>query len=1334
MGDNDATRWGSGKRRMAADKEDLRYYVVGGPVQPGRACYVQRVADDELFTRLLDGAYSTVVAPADLGKSSLVASTAHRLRSVGVSVAAVDLAQISNRDVAEDVGRWYYSFAYRVVRELRLRPNLQAWWQERSGLTNRQRLREFFLDVVLAEVSGPVVVFVDRIEVVLGLEVSRDLFGAIRACYDARANEPEFGRLSFALLGAELAGQAVPQGNDSPFPISGSVALGDFDLPGVRSLVEGLNLEPVAARAVADRLMHWTAGHPYLTQKILRGLKRRAGVANVEAVDAQVANLFFSGDAAQREPHLLILRNQLVGDAPARVGRLNLYGKIRKGADVRIDAALPLHRNLLRSGAVVADARGRFALRNRVYSAVFSAHWVNQNLPFSLRGISTAAAVILLAIAIPVWYVEYLPRPYADKLRSAEVSFTEAQSAHDRLSMLPGFGGRADRLFAEYLQRISSRATRLTEVQRYGDYLAELDDGEALRRESLATFWDRRREQALKSGDRDRALLFALRAAETPTAERSNALGELLGPDIDRLLWTVRPTGNVTGLGYAADTGTVTILDSQHRLSAWRVDDGGGRLVRSLELAAEEWVPVQSRLVFDGRNSGRRLRASFVFDHPRPADLRVELRAPSGRSVRLPLPVEVNAGGAYQVDSRTARTLRPLLEESPSGTWTANVVDSVRGVTGRLLSWSLDIDGQSVSADPLNTLESGEIPEPTLARVARSALSADGSLALIWPADAAARGNVLVWRTDSGEIVTQLPRSGGFVDARFALGSELVLLTNSRDVAVWTADGRQLRSIPFEPAVRPALSANGRYLVVDSLTGNTAANAVEVWDLETQVERGQLVTGELAELAAVDPTGRFLAVGDDERLVRLWSVVGSSLVAEFEHASAPTSLMFSPNGDWLATQDAAHTLRVWNLNEPGPPVLMRDAGGPWAVSFADSRLLFGANDRGYELISLLDGANLGPVIRHGLPESRRRAISGRALLTGDTAVTTDGAEAVKIWRVAATDLLVARGPAVAGSAAAVAIRHDGQAAAIASTAGDVRLVPAAAPAPVNAGLGALQFKHGAAVSALAFDQDGRYLASGALDGTVAIWNTQQPDAGEVRARLGEGAVLALTFSPDGRWLVAAGRRVAQVIDARLGTTLARTAIQSLDPDIEITADGRDIFIADDRGGVSQWRWENEAVTEAISESTRLTRLALSPDGRIATVGADRRLRLWSADLAPLASRIRLPAHPESIWFTRDGQQLVVKAGLWAYQLSVSAGDVQLDHARFLASAADGVAFDNEAGELLLLSAARSPRPAIRRIDLQMPGPSRIDVTPQTLQARMEGRLQLAIDPWGEPQP
>ena len=120
------------------------FFSVGPPLHAVKPGYVRRAADDLLYQTLVAGNYAHVVAPDRTGKSSLIAATSARLQNNGFKVAVLNLRQIGERDGGSDAGRWYYSIAYRLLRQLRLKVDLQTWWQDNSVLSNRQRLVEFY--------------------------------------------------------------------------------------------------------------------------------------------------------------------------------------------------------------------------------------------------------------------------------------------------------------------------------------------------------------------------------------------------------------------------------------------------------------------------------------------------------------------------------------------------------------------------------------------------------------------------------------------------------------------------------------------------------------------------------------------------------------------------------------------------------------------------------------------------------------------------------------------------------------------------------------------------------------------------------------------------------------------------------------------------------------------------------------------------------------------------------------------------------------------------------------------------------------------------------------
>ncbi len=1321
---------------------DSSFFVVGGPVQPDRPSYIFREADQQLYERLRARDFCHVLAPHQMGKTSLMAQTAHRLRGDGIEVATLDLAEIGGRNVADDVGRWYYSFAYRVVRELRIRSEMTGWWQSRSGLTIRQRLRDFFLEVVLESTTRPVVIFLDRIEVCSAQREAWELFDAIRGCFDARATEPEYQRLTFGLLGITGAARQLRARQDSLFGVSAAVELRDFQPGELRTLSRGLGVPGQAGSAIAERVWYWTGGQPYLSQKVYRALARRAPAQADEAsIDRTVARLFFGRNSLRGDSHLAYLAAQLAQVSPRRAARLTLYGRVRKGSRVPVERAQPAQRELLDLGVLV-DVEGQLAVRNRIYAGVFTALWVNRNLPFTWQGVAAALAVLALVVALPVWYREYLPRPYVRALTADRQEFVVAHDAWERLRLFPGFGAEADRLFADYLVRQSRRASRLPEVQRIGERLAGLPGGEERARLLLAEFWERRASSMAQRGDRDGAILYTMQSLVEPTSEREDRLAELLSSSLAGLVATARPEAPLTDLEVDPDSGLLTTLDERHEVSVWRIGSAGIRREQRLTLTAEEVRPLQRRRVFPAARFGRRLSLTLRVSHARPQDVEIVLRAPSGRQAMLRVADAAATGraGEFRFDSRRNRGLLPLLEQSAAGTWSASFSDVRRGVAGRLLSWEFEIDGLAArdAADG-----DGAIPEPQPALSAMSALGPGGRRALSWPVDAASRGDILVWDVATGQVIARLPRPTELRTARFVLGHSAVLLEGERELELRDATaGRVIGRLPRLAAARPGsplVSANGRYLAHDS-EASPGVSSLTLWDLNGLSAVGSIVTGSPAAVVAVGALGKLLAVGDDERFVRVWRVREQSLAAECEHPGAPLSASFDPSGRWLVTADSTGHLRLWDLSAGCRPVLAREGNGPWQVAFSPdgAGLVAGNLSRGLEWLTLPGGGRLGAAIQPGMGGAgsapATRAARPRFLPGAAALLTYDGRKAIKLWSLPWRSADPPR--AVGPGAAELAVSPDREHVAIGTATGDVQIAPLGPVAQLRIGAdsGPGFIGHSAEVTCLAFDAESRLVASGSIAGTIRVWEVAGGAPRDFFASQGDGAVQDLKFLPGGGELVAASRGSVLVLDAASGAVRARVLIRAVHPQLAVMPDGESVLIAGDDDGLTRWDWRRGSVAVLGGAEYRVRQVALSADGELlATAGADRVVRLWRPQSGAPSRRVFTAAAPvNALWFSGDGRRVNVRTGAWLHTLGIDSSGLVAQRSRPLPDADTLVVPAKDERNLLVLTRASTSRPEVLRIadSHSWAGLPEIASAPDSIRER----LHLAINEHGELRP
>ncbi len=104
------------------------FFVAGGTLSPDAPSYIERGADGELFDRIEKGDYCYILTPRQMGKSSLVARTAKRLKEKGVNTSYIDLTKIGAQKDKNSEQTWYLGIANCINRDLGLAIELKEWW------------------------------------------------------------------------------------------------------------------------------------------------------------------------------------------------------------------------------------------------------------------------------------------------------------------------------------------------------------------------------------------------------------------------------------------------------------------------------------------------------------------------------------------------------------------------------------------------------------------------------------------------------------------------------------------------------------------------------------------------------------------------------------------------------------------------------------------------------------------------------------------------------------------------------------------------------------------------------------------------------------------------------------------------------------------------------------------------------------------------------------------------------------------------------------------------------------------------------------------------------
>ena len=375
-------------------------YKVGGSLTYNEPTYIERQADEAIYTALRQGEYCTVFNAHQMGKSSLMVRTLHRLQDQGYHCATLDMSLLGTEDVTPQ--QWYVGIVAELCWQFDIALDVWPWWQEQSSLSYLHRLNRFIREVLLGEqLHQNICIFIDEIDSVLNLSFAVDDFlRMIRYCYNQRGLTPDFQRLTFALFGTMTPAELVQDKQQWSFNIGIPIPLTGFSRVEAAPLATGLAPSPDQSMACLKAILDWTQGQPFLTQKLCRliaAIACTSGNSEISEISELVATVVqdqvINNWERQDEPeHLKTISNHILCH-PYMTGRLlGIYQQVLlseellsektpetvKAPPVYVDSS-PEQLELLLSGLVIKVGR-YLRVKNPIYQAVFNQAWVTQQL------------------------------------------------------------------------------------------------------------------------------------------------------------------------------------------------------------------------------------------------------------------------------------------------------------------------------------------------------------------------------------------------------------------------------------------------------------------------------------------------------------------------------------------------------------------------------------------------------------------------------------------------------------------------------------------------------------------------------------------------------------------------------------------------------------------------------------------------------------------------------------------------------------------------------------------------------------------------------------------